>query len=78
MASDIESKPFVFDRPGEPAHIPRILLENHDFAPIPGELIPRRETRRPRTDYYDAPSEVGIQNVLTLIDYACGYTNPQE
>src|SRR5258708_29017218 len=65
MATDIEPKPFVFDRPRKPAHIPRILLDEKNMMPVPGELIAGRQARRPRTDDYNALSELGIQNNLT-------------
>ena len=65
MASDIESKAFVFDRPRESADVSRILLEHDDRVSISGQFIAAAEARRTCTHNYDTCSALGIQNRLT-------------
>ncbi len=65
MASDIESKAFVFDRPRQPADVSRILLQHDDRIAVPGQFIAAAEARRTCTHNYDTSSALGIQNRLT-------------
>jgi hypothetical protein len=62
MTSNIESEAFVFDRPRQSAHLPRILFDDYHRVPIPRELVAAREPGRPRTNNYNALSELGIQD----------------
>jgi hypothetical protein len=62
MTSNIESEAFVFDRPRQSAHMPRILLDEYHRVAVARELVAAREPGRPRTNNYNALSEHGIQN----------------
>ena len=62
MTSNIESEAFVFDRPRQSAHLPRILLDEYHGVAIPRELVAAREPGRPRTNNYNALSEHRIQD----------------